>query len=150
MNSRTPRDADLRENTERKKTWRPSSLLPSPNPQIGWKFRWIRTASLGNVDNTNVSAKFREGWEPVLASEHPELAITSDEGSRFKEGVEVGGLLLCKTSEENVERRTGYFNERARTQIEAVDNQFLRDNDPRMPKMKESRTRTFAGNRSES
>ena len=51
---------------------------------------------VGQSDPTNVSAKMREGWEPVRLSEHPELQLYATEGSRFEDSVEVGGLMLCK------------------------------------------------------
>lgn len=144
--SRTSRDLETREATERQKSWRPPSLLPSPLPQEGYRFRWIRTASMGQTDNKNVSARIREGWEPVKASDHPELQLTSDKGSAFPDGVEVGGLLLCKTATEIVQQRNDYYEQRARDQMESVDNAYLRENDPRMPLLKpERKTRTTRG-----
>ncbi|MHC4882944.1 MAG: hypothetical protein ACYTCV_10150, partial [Planctomycetota bacterium] len=63
---RKPREQDSREATTRPSdAWVPASQLPMPNPRKGWKFRYIRTASLGNADTKNVSMRFREGWEPV-------------------------------------------------------------------------------------
>jgi len=109
-------------------------------------FRWIRTAYFNKADNKNVSARIREGWEPVLSSEVPELQIASDRDSRFPENVEVGGLLLCKTSEANVTARKQYYEKRAADQLATVDNTFLRENDPRMPLSKpERKTRTTFG-----
>ena len=58
---RTPRGSEDREVTQRTESWENPSNLPSPNPQEGWVFRWIRTSLLGNADNPNVSKKFREG-----------------------------------------------------------------------------------------
>ena len=56
---REPRSLENRENETRDEPWEPASLLPDPEPQDGWVFRWIRTAMVGNLDNTNVSKKFR-------------------------------------------------------------------------------------------
>ena len=47
--------------------------LPSPTPEPGYAYRWIRTSTQGQVDATNVSSKLREGWEPVKAVDHPEI-----------------------------------------------------------------------------
>lgn len=144
--SRTPRDSETREVQGRKKSWRPPSLLPSPIPQEGYAFRWIRTAMIGEGDNKNVSARLREGWEPVKAEDHPELLITSDKNSQFPGNVEVGGLLLCKTSVENVDARNEYFADRTHDQMESVDNAYLRENDPRMPLLRpERKTRVSFG-----
>jgi len=144
--SRTPRDNETREDEKREIVWRPSSLLPIPLPQPGFVFRWIRTATYGVADNKNVSARIREGWEPVKAVDHPELQIMSDRDSRFPDCVEVGGLLLCKNAIENVTARRKYYEKRATDQMSTVDNNYLRENDPRMPLLKpERKTRTTFG-----
>ena len=133
--SREPRDLDSRENESRDKSWEPASILPDPEPQDGYVFRWIRTSMVGTADNTNVSKRFREGWEPVRAEDHPELQIMSDHKSEWGEkgGIEVGGLLLCKAPQELVEQRRDYYKKHAESQMQAVDNNYMRENDPRMP-----------------
>ena len=144
--SRIPRDNETREATERTKSWRPPSLLPVPAPRRGISYRWVRTSSFGQTDNKNVSARLREGWVPVKAQDHPELMLSSDRDSKFPDGIEVGGLLLCQTSNEIVEARARYYGNRAQDQIDSVDNSYLRDNDPLMPKLKpERRTRVSRG-----
>jgi hypothetical protein len=144
--SRTPRDGETREAEKREVSWKPSSILPIPLPQPGYVFRWIRTSAFGVPDNKNVSARIREGWEPVKAEDHPELQIMSDKDSRFPGNVEVGGLLLCKTAIENVTARRNYYEKRAADQMATVDNNYLRENDPRMPLARpERKTRTTFG-----
>ena len=113
-----------------------------PNPQDGWEFRYIRTASLGNADTKNVSMRFREGWEPVVAEDYPELQIQSDIGSRWPEGVEIGGLLLCKIPSETVKAREAYHENKANRQLQSVNQGFMNDQDPRMPKYNDSKSRT--------
>jgi hypothetical protein len=132
---RASRDLDTREQSVRKKNWEPASILPDPAPQDGWQFRWIRTSMVGQSDNTNVSKRLREGWEPVKAEDHPEMQIMSDHNSEWgaKGAIEVGGLLLCKAPTELVESRQDYYAKRAQDQMQAVDNNFMRENDPRMP-----------------
>ena len=132
---REPRDLDTRENESRNRSWEPASILPDPEPQDGWVFRWIRTSMVGHPDNTNVSKRFREGWEPVRAEDHPEMQIMSDHGSDWAEkgGIEVGGLLLCKAAKEEVESRQEYYSRHAQSQMQAVDNAYMRESDPRMP-----------------
>jgi hypothetical protein len=63
-----------------------------------------------------------------------------DPNSRFKDNVEVGGLLLCKTPIEFVEQRNAYYQKQAEGQLSAVDNNLMRQNDPRMPLFKESKS----------
>ena len=149
--TRKPRELEARENETRSKSWEPASTLPDPTPQDGWVFRWIRTSMVGSADNTNVSKRLREGWEPVRAEDHPELQIMSDHKSEWGEkgNIEVGGLLLCKAPEEVVQERREYFKKQADSQMQAVDNSYMRENDPRMPVLAPDRkTRVaFGGNR---
>jgi hypothetical protein len=142
---RKPRATETRAASERERAWEPPQVLPDPTPQDGYVFRWIRTSLMGNADNVNVSKRFREGWEPVRAEDHPELMLVSDQDSKFKGNIEVGGLLLCKSSEENVQARNKYYNEMAKRQMDSVDQNYMRENDPRMPKLNESRTRVSFG-----
>lgn len=136
MANRDPRTIETRESTERKVTWKRANALPDPDPQEGVEFRWIRTSTLGQNDNTNVSSKFREGWEPVKLEDHPELKVLPDVDSKFKGNVEVGGLLLCRNSKENMDARRDYHRNATASQMAAVDNNYMRESDPRMPVLK--------------
>jgi len=142
---RRPRTLETRDAETRPTTWKPPSILPDPIPQPGFVYRWVRTATLGQVDNPNVSGKFREGWVPVRAEDHPEITIMHDHNSRFKGNIEIGGLLLCKIPKEIMDQRAAYHDELARRQLESVDQNFLRENDPRMPLFKERSSRTTFG-----
>tara|TARA_R110000796_G_scaffold29278_2_gene79261 strand:- start:1272 stop:1721 length:450 start_codon:yes stop_codon:yes gene_type:complete len=124
----TDRDAGLRV-----KKWQRPETLPSPDPQPGYKFHWVRIATLGQTDAMNVSSKLREGWEAVKAEDHPEIFMASVENERFKDNIVIGGLMLCKASVELVEERNKFFDQQARNQIQSVDNNLMRENDPRMP-----------------
>jgi hypothetical protein len=143
MADREPRSTQTREAHAKKKGWERPTLLPTPDPRNGVKFRWIRTSVMGQADTPNVSAKFREGWTPVAANDFPELQVMSDVDSRWKENIEVGGLLLCSNATETVEARKEAHKEMSKRQIESVDNSYLRNNDPRMPVLRPERnTRT--------
>ena len=143
--NRLARELDTRETTQRKKHWKPPELLPTPTPEPGYGFRWVRTALLGKVEPTNISAKLREGWEPVKAADHPELLLHIDPTSRFKDNVEVGGLLLCKAPVEMIRERDAYYRGQANAQMEAVDNNFMRQNDERMPLFSEKKSAVSFG-----
>lgn len=131
--NRIQRELETRELTQRPATWSPPQLLPDPTPQSGWAFRWIRVALMGQNDPTNTSANFREGWEPCKAADHPELMLHIDphSTSRFKDNIEIGGLLLCKTRQELVDQRRSYYQRLTDSQISAVDNNFMRTQDQR-------------------
>ena len=130
---RTPRDLEDRASSERIESWKPPSVLPDPKPIPGYEFRWIRTSMTGQADNTNVSMRFREGWEAVKAEDHPELNIMPDHNSQFPGWVEMGGLLLCKAPEEVAKARQRHYEGMAAQQMESVDQSYMRENDPRMP-----------------
>ena len=130
---RTPRDLEDRASSERIESWKPPSVLPDPKPIPGYEFRWIRTSMTGQADNTNVSMRFREGWEAVRAADHPELNIMPDHNSQFPGCVEMGGLLLCKAPEEVAKARQRHYEGMAAQQMESVDQSYMRENDPRMP-----------------
>ena len=143
MTNRTSRQNQDREATKRKVSWQRPSMLPTPEPREGIEFRWIRTSTLGQTDNTNVSSRFRDGWTPVRREDHPNLQVVSDIDSRFADNIEVGGLLLCQNSTENVQARRDAQLEMAASQMQAVDNSYLRQSDPRMPVLNPERsTRT--------
>jgi len=144
--NRIDRELKSREKTTRKKAWTRPEVLPSPNPEPGYEFRWVRVSSLGTTDATNVSSKLREGWEPVKASDHPEITLVTIENDRFKDNVVIGGLLLCKAPTELVEERNDYFQQQSRAQMESVDNNLMRENDPRMPLFNDRKTKVTFGN----
>jgi hypothetical protein len=143
--NRLAREVENRESTQRNMSWTPPELLPTPNPQPGWVFRWVRTSIMGQADPKNTSAKLREGWEPVKAEDHPELMIKADSNSQFKGNVEIGGLLLCKAPEEMMKQREEFYLRQARAQMESVDNSFMRSEDARMPLFNEKRSNTSFG-----
>lgn len=140
--NRQNRDIETRETFERQAQWAPASALPEIKKQPGWAYRWIRTSMVGQADPTNVSKKMREGWEPVKASEHPELQMftSTDSTARIKDAVEIGGLILCKMPEEFVGQRNSYYNKQTESQAQAVDNSFMKENDSRMPLFREKKT----------
>jgi len=145
-NSRKSREAVTRKDTEvRTKQWEPRSTLPEIKHEAGWAYRWIRVSLANEADNLNVSSRMREGWEPVKHSDHPEVNLPADPNSRFKDGIEIGGLLLCKMPQEMVDQRNEYFAEKARAQEQAVDNNLMRENDPRMPLFSEKKSTTTFG-----
>jgi hypothetical protein len=144
--NRIDRELETRERAVRKKAWSRPEVLPSPNPEPGYDFHWVRVSTQGLVDATNVSSKLREGWEPVKASDHPEITIVAIEQERFKDNVVIGGLMLCKAPKEMVEERNTYYNDQAQAQMRSVDNNLMRENDPRMPLFNERKTKVTFGN----
>lgn len=144
--NRIKREQATRDMDTRRKSWQPPELLPSPNEEEGYSFHWVRVATQGQVDATNLSSKMREGWEPVKASDHPEITMVSTEQERFKDNVVVGGLMLCKAPVEFIEDRTAYYSQQTTSQMQSVDNNLMRENDPRMPLFNDRQTKVSFGN----
>ena len=138
--NRKPREVETRQQDMRPQQWKPPELLPEPDKQSGFAYRWIRVATLNTADPRNLSAKLREGWEPVRVEEQPKFALLIDPQSRYKDNIEIGGLLLCKTPIEFVDQRNKYYSDQADAQMDAVDNTLMRQNDPRMPLFNERKT----------
>lgn len=143
--SRLEREMTVRTEQERPQSWRPAETLPEPDKQPGYAYRWVRTATLNELDQRNISGKLREGWEPVAIEEQPKFRFMTDPNSRFKDSIEIGGLLLCKTPVEFVQQRSEYFADMTRKQTEAVDNNLMRQSDPRMPIFQERRSSVSFG-----
>ncbi len=139
------RELDTREQAERPKQWMPPKLLPDPKPEAGYAFRWIRIAIQGKDDAKNYSSKIAEGWEPVKASDHPEIRLFNASAAKFPDSIEVGGLLLCKTPVEFTEQRDAYYRQQAEAQMQSVDNTYMRESDPRMPMFKERKSTVTFG-----
>ena len=139
--NRVKRKTETREVEQRDRPWTPPKLLPSPDPQEGYVFRWVRSATRGSLDNKNVSQKLRSGWVPCKSEDHDELMVMSDLNSNFEGNIEVGGMLLCK-------RKRDYVARVNQAQNEGVDRNFMKEENEAMPLYSEKRTEvTFGGGR---
>jgi len=143
--NRLDRELETREKTARKTAWKRPEVLPSPNQEEGYVYRWIRISTRGNVDAMNVSSKLREGWTAVKASDHPEITLVTIENDRFKDNVVIGGLMLCKAPVEMVNERNAYYNQQSQSQMQSVDNNLMRENDPRMPLFNDRKSKVTFG-----
>jgi hypothetical protein len=143
--NRLARELETRAVSERPKQWQPAELLPEPDKHPGYAYRWIRVSTLNMADPRNLSAKLREGWEPVSVEEQPKLRLLVDPSSRYRDNIEIGGLLLCKTPNEFIAQRNEHFAKQTQAQTEAVDNSLMRQSDPRMPLFKERKSTSSFG-----
>ena len=83
--NRVTRELETRDLQERPKQWQPPELLPEPDKQAGYAYRWIRVSTLNTADPRNLSARLREGWEAVRIEEQPKFQLLIDPESRFKD-----------------------------------------------------------------
>jgi hypothetical protein len=53
--------------------------------------------------------------------------------------------MLCKAPKELVEERNDYFSQQSKAQITSVDNNLMRENDPRMPLFNDRQSKVTFG-----
>lgn len=153
---RAPREAQARDNDVRglqsrdpeefrKYQWKPADALPMPKAPPGVVYRYVRKSIGAEQDVTNYSRALREGWEPVPLKDHPEMAISVNKSSENSGLIEVGALILCRLPEEIAEGRKRYYAQMNAQQMVAVDNNLMRENDPRMPLFSEKKSEVSFG-----
>ncbi len=139
---RSVRDLSTREQESRAPvTFVPAGLLPEVTEMPGYMYRWVKVNSAGHTDTNNVSARLREGWVPVPKEEQPNILQLDTKDIRFPGMIEYGGLLLCKRSEEMTMAHRKYLADRTQAQIKGVDNDYMREQDHRMPAFRERSSR---------
>jgi len=130
---------------QRPTSWQAPETLPSPYPREGITHRWVRTSMLGVPDVQNISGKLREGYEPCKAEDYPEMMMHASTEGRFIGNIEVGGLVLCSIPSEFLKQRDAHFSKINKATMESVDNNFMKDSDPRMSKFSEKSTKVTFG-----
>jgi hypothetical protein len=143
--NRMSRELENRATTRRPQAWSAPETLPMPDDRPGWKHRYVRTSTMGTADPSNISSKFREGYEPCKAEEYPEMMMHATQEGRFKGNIEIGGLLLCRIPEEFMVQRAAYYDNQNKAQMESVDNTFMRDSHPSMQKFSDRQTKVTFG-----
>jgi hypothetical protein len=140
------RESETRSKTERRKPWAPPSQLDAPPAPNGFKHRWIRAETVGQMDQKNVSARLREGWDFVRADEYPNVQWPAIDSGRYEGVIAVGGLMLARIPNEIVEERSKYFAQVTQDKDDAIANDPMKDQHPSMPISNERSTRvTFGG-----
>jgi hypothetical protein len=126
---RAPRNS--REKEARRKPWTPPSRLDAPPAPKGFQHRWIRSEINGFEDKQHVYGRLREGYELVRNEELPEEyrnTLPTIEDGKHAGVVSVGGLLLARIPDETLAERNAHYSGKARDQIQAVDNELMREN----------------------
>ena len=146
QNKLPSRESETRVKTERRKPWAPPSQLDAPPAPPGFVHRWIRAESVGQMDQKNVSARLREGWEFVRADEYSDVEWPAIDSGRYSGVIAVGGLMLARIPKETVDERNKYFAQVTQDKDDAVANDPLKDQHPSMPISNERSSRvTFGG-----
>jgi hypothetical protein len=144
--TRTSRASQTREKESRKKVWTPPSSLDAPPAPTGFQHRWIRAESLGFQDTKNIAGRIRSGYELVRSDEYPDSDFPIVEDGKYKGVIGVGGLLLARVPEEIAQQRSEYYVKQGADNVEAVDNDLMKEQHPSMPINIDRQTRvTFGG-----
>ena len=150
MTDRTTRESATREATSRRKPWAPPSILDAPAPPEGYKHRWVRASIRGEEDKGNVFNRIRQGYEPVRGADHPEYQAPTLEDGKHAGIIGNGGLILTRVPVETVQERTAYYGGRTREQMEAVDQDLMKEQHPSMPINQQRQSRVSFGGRKKS
>ena len=125
---RTPRANKTREKTASRRPWAPPSMLDAPPAPEGYAHRWIRAEARGFDDTKNISARMREGYELVRRDEYPDFEAPTIDSGKYEGVFGVGGLLLARIPLETVQERSEYYRNQSQDQMDAVDQDMLREN----------------------
>ena len=142
---RTPRTTATREKESRRKPWTPPSSLDAPPPPEGYVHRWIRESVMGYDDNKNLSARLREGFELVRADEYPNFEAPTVQDGKHAGVIGVGGLILARFPVESKTERDKFYREKTADQMNAVDNDLMREQHSSMPIHNERQSRVTFG-----
>ena len=147
-NNRASRASQTREKETHKKVWSPPSSLDAPPAPTGFQHRWIRVESMGFNDTKNLQGRLRSGYELVRADEYPDSAFPVVEDGKYSGVIGVGGLVLARVPEEIARQRNDYYVKQGQDNVEAVDNDLMKEQHPSMPINIDRQTRvTFGGSK---
>ena len=145
---RTSRASQTREKTSKPKVWSPPSSLDAPPAPIGFVHRWIRTETLGFQDTKNVAGRIRSGYELVRADEYPDSDYPIVEDGKYAGVIGVGGLVLTRVPEEIAKQRQDYYAKQGMEQVQALDNDLMKEQHQSMPINIDRQSRvTFGGSK---
>ena len=136
------------EKASQKKVWSPPSSLDATPEPTGFRHRWVRAESLGFNDTKNVSGRIRQGYELVRADEYPDSDYPVVEDGKYAGVIGVGGLVLTRVPEEIAKQRQDYYAKQGMEQVEALDNDLMKEQHQSMPINIDRQSRvTFGGSK---
>jgi hypothetical protein len=104
---------------------------------------------MGFQDTKNIQGRLRSGYELVRADEYPNGDFPAIPDGKYAGVIGHGGLVLTRVPEEVAKARTEYYANEASDQIQAIDNDLMKEQHRGMPINidRQSRT-TFGGKKS--
>tara|TARA_R100001377_G_scaffold199_2_gene228 strand:+ start:71 stop:553 length:483 start_codon:yes stop_codon:yes gene_type:complete len=101
-------------------TWKPPSLLDSPEPRPGMTQRWIATSIQGKDTPDNVYKRMREGWNPRPAETVKDKLFPTINHGQWAGSIGIEGMLLCEMPLETHKQMKAYYSNRNSEQNESV------------------------------
>jgi hypothetical protein len=101
-------------------TWKPPSLLDSPEPRPGMTQRWIATSIQGRDTPDNVYKRMREGWNPRPAETVKDKLFPTINHGQWAGSIGIEGMLLCEMPLKTHKQMKAYYNNRNSEQNESV------------------------------
>ena len=101
-------------------TWKPPSLLDSPEPRPGMTQRWIATSIQGRDTPDNVHRRMREGWNPRPADTVKDKLFPTINHGQWAGSIGIEGMLLCEMPLKTHKQMKAYYNNRNSEQNESV------------------------------
>ena len=127
------------------KVWAPPSYLDTPNAPNGFRHRWVRIEIMGFVDTKNIQGRLRSGYELVRADEYPSEDFPAIMDGKYAGVIGHGGLVLTRVPEEIAKQREAYYAKEAGDQIDAIDNDLMKEQHRGMPIDIDRQSRTTFG-----
>ena len=105
-------------------TWKPPSLLDSPEPRPGMTQRWITTSIQGKDTPDNVYKRMREGWNPRPAETVKDKLFPTINHGQWAGSIGIEGMLLCEMPVERHAAQKRYYQGKNTEQNEAVSGEL--------------------------
>ena len=102
---------------------------------------------MGFLDTKNIQGRLRSGYELVRADEFPGDDYPAIPDGKYAGVIGHGGLVLTRVPEEIAKQRSEYFSKLGMDQMEAVDNDLMKEQHKSMPINIDRQSRTTFGGR---
>jgi hypothetical protein len=126
--------------------WKPASNLPSPQPRAGYLQRWIRVETRDGDDRQNFAKAFAEGWRPRTPETLPKgFYLPVINGGDHTGLLGMRGMILCELPEKKVKQREAYYRGIHEKQMQAVERDVFKAEQPGVPFHSETSTKVIKG-----
>ena len=102
---------------------------------------------MGFLDTKNIQGRLRSGYELVRSDEYPEDDYPAISDGKYAGVIGHGGLVLTRVPEEIAKQRSEYFSKLGQDQMDAVDNDLMKEQHKSMPINIDRQSRTTFGGR---